>query len=103
MTEKIIYELPEFTPEQIDTAYVGIPGRCMCGCSGDYAYTNANRDKSGKRRGYGIVDDEVSDRKIKTRINKMRKNQGLGIEVLNDHIFTSIINNRQYSLYIFKD
>ena len=102
MEEKVIYELPEITPDQINTAYIGTPYKCMCGCAGNYAYTTANRDKSGEARGYAVSDDEVSDRKIRTRIDKMRKNQGVGIEVIDDYIFTMIINTRQYTLYLFE-
>ena len=101
MEEKVIYTLPEITLDQVNTVYVGTPGKCMCGCSGDYAYTEVGRAKSGEKRGYEVQDDEVSDRKVKARINRMRKNQALGIEVLKDYIFTIIIGNRQYSLYLF--
>lgn len=100
--DAIAYKLPDFTWEQVDSAYIGIPHRCMCGCSGDYAYTSNNRNKSGLARGYDIEDGEINDRKVRTRINKMRQHESDGIEVIEDYIFTEYIGNRQYTLYLFK-
>ena len=100
--DKMIYELPEFKPEQIDCTYIGIPGKCMCGCSGKYSYPKINQEQAGKHRGYPVNDEYVSDRRVQMAINKMRKNASKGIEVIHDYIYTIIIGSRQYSLYIFE-
>lgn len=98
----IIYKLPKFRWEQVNSAYIGTPHRCMCGCSGDYAYTKSGQVKAGQERGYQVKENEVSDRKVRTRINKMRLHETEGIENIEDYIFTEIIGNRQYTLYLFK-
>lgn len=58
--------------EDVLSAYNGKVG-CMCGCNGDYAYNEAKKDEGTKDRGYEVQDDELSDRKVKTRINRLLK------------------------------
>ena len=86
----------------VNTVYVGKPHRCMCGCSGKYTYTKACQEKSGEDRGYKVADCEVNDAKVQRIINKIRKNQNLGIEVIDNYIYTVIIGKTQYSLYLFE-
>lgn len=61
--------------ENVVDAYNGNVG-CMCGCNGDYAYASAHREFAGKDRGYEVDDDEVNDRKVKSRFNRMKKHNG---------------------------
>ena len=63
--DKMIYELPEFKPEQIDCTYIGTPHACMCGCSGKYSHTKLSQVRSGKNRGYQVADEDVSDLRVK--------------------------------------
>ena len=102
MTEKTIYTLPEINMNNVNTVYVGKPNACMCGCAGKYTYTKAGQVKSGEERGYRVIDDEVNDAKVQKIINKIRKNQNLGIEVIEDYIYTVIVGKTQYTLYLFK-
>ena len=72
----------------------------MCGCSGTYRYASAHRKTAGKDRGYKVDDEEISDRRVKTVFNKMVKNAHLGIEVIDNYIFTIEIGSRQYTIYL---
>jgi hypothetical protein len=58
--------------EKVASAYNGRIG-CMCGCIGDYAYASDYREQAGKERGYALSDEDVSDRKLKIRLNKLNK------------------------------
>lgn len=60
------------TLDRVLSAYNGAEG-CMCGCNGTYVYQTAYRDEAGSERGYAVSDDEVSDRKVKSRLNKLLK------------------------------
>jgi hypothetical protein len=80
--DMMVYELPIFDSSIIDRVYVGKPHSCMCGCSGTYHESKDNFSK------------------CKRVINKMSKNAGHGIEVIKDYIYTIIIGNTQYSLYL---
>jgi hypothetical protein len=97
-----IYTLPEIDNGRINTAYIGKPNTCMCGCAGTYYYTKDGQVKSGEERGYKVTDDEVNDKKVQKIIKKIRKNEKLGIEVIENYIYTVIIGNKRYSLYLFK-
>ena len=99
MDEKI-YILPEFPIEKVACVYVGKPDCCMCGCSGTYTRTKVNQQWSSANRGYEVTDDECDDKKVMRVINKVRKNQSLGIEVIGDHIYTIVIGQTQYSIYL---
>ena len=58
--------------EKVASAYNGRTG-CMCGCNGNYAYASNYREEAGKERGFVLSDDDVSDSKLKTRLNKLNK------------------------------
>lgn len=99
-----IKKMPELELKDINCAYIGKPNECMCGCSGEYFYTKANQEKSGKNRGYKVSDEEVDERKIQTVLVKMIKNAEKGIEVLDlgdRYIFTLILGSKQYVIYTF--
>lgn len=60
------------TLDKVASAYSGKVG-CMCGCNGDYSYPSDYVDEASKDRGYAVHADEVSDRRVKTRVNKLNK------------------------------
>lgn len=101
--DKLIQKLPNILIEQIDSAYIGKPDKCMCGCSGTYSYSSMNREKSSKSRGYKINDDEVNDKRVKFILDRMRKFQANGVYVLDDYIYSVYIGTRQYTIYLFKN
>ena len=59
---------------KVSHVYIGKKGKCMCGCSGKYFYSEASRDENSKRRGYAIEDDEVDASKIEKVVNRMNEN-----------------------------
>lgn len=93
-------ELPRFNLNDVSSVYVGKPNKCMCGCSGKYYYTKVNQIWSGKVRGYIVKDDEVSDAKVMRVISKVRANQHVGIENIDNKIFTLILGKTQYTIYL---
>jgi hypothetical protein len=95
----IIITLPNLTIGNVQKIYVGKPNACMCGCSGKYTYNSVNRESASKARGYEVEDEDVNDMKTLRLLAKMKAHESLGIEVLNDHIYTIIIGTRQYTLY----
>ena len=97
--ERTVYEVP-FLLDEARSAYVGKPNLCMCGCSGTYFYAEKYREESSNNRGYFVSDDEVHDAKVKRVYNKMVKNAHLGIEVIKDYIYTLVIGNTQYTIYL---
>jgi len=96
------HEMPELKLEQIISAYVGKPHKCMCGCSGEYYYTKANQKLGSEERGYEVTDDEVNDKKVMRVVNRMTKNASEGIEILSSGsklIITGIVGQTQYTVY----
>jgi len=89
-----------FTLENVSCVYVGKPNCCMCGCSGDYFYTSKNAVESGLGRGYEVTKDEINDAKVNTVLNFFE--QGGRIKNLDDYIFTKIIGETQYTIYLTK-
>jgi hypothetical protein len=81
--DKMLYELPEIDLKDVDTTYRGKPGRCMCGCSGKY-----------------FSPDEGSSLVTKRIIKKVRDHQSQGIDVIKDYIFTIVVGETQYSIYL---
>jgi len=53
--------------------YSGTANRCCCGCSGKHTTASRFRELNGKRRGYPVDDDEVSDRSVKIIVGKINK------------------------------
>jgi hypothetical protein len=58
--------------DKVASAYSGKVG-CICGCNGDYAYPSDWVDQAGKDRGYALRAEEVSDRLVKNRVNRLNK------------------------------
>jgi hypothetical protein len=58
---------------EVRSVYTGRVGKCCCGCAGNHRYASASREASGKRRGYPIQDDEVSDRSVSIVVNKINQ------------------------------
>lgn len=100
MREKAISKIKDFNPKNIISAYLGKAGRCMCGCCGDYAYASNKVVQAGKDRGYDIMEDEISDKKVIGRFKKMLKNIEFCDEVFfeDDH-FGIEYNNRTIVCY----
>lgn len=93
-------KLPDFADDQIECAYRGKPDTCMCGCSGEYYYTEKNREFAGTKRGYPIKDDEINDKQVK-RIADMFRTSG-SVENIDNYIFTLIRNDVQYTIYFIE-
>ena len=100
--DAMIYKMPEVKIEDIHQIYIGTPGKCMCGCSGNYVSPAINAEYAAKDRGYALSPEDISDKKVMTRLKKMIKNEANGVEVIDDYIFTVIIGSRQYTLYLKK-
>ena len=95
---------PLMTLDRVESAYVGTLG-CMCGCNGDYAYRSETQAEAGANRGYEVTDDEVSDRKVKGRFNKLLKQLAEGdydvVHVEDYGVFVER-GNRQVAVYFRK-
>lgn len=87
--------------ENVMSAYSGKPGKCMCGCSGRYYYLKNNQVKAGQNRGYKVSDDEVSDRMVKKIFNAIFGSPC--IEVIENYIYTAIVDGRKYTVYSIKE
>jgi hypothetical protein len=85
--------------EKIVSVYLGKANTCMCGCSGDYAYTKYNQKYGSKNRGYKVTDDECSDRKVKMRLKRFFENPD-DAEVIDNYIFTKYFGDRQITVYL---
>ncbi len=98
--KKLEFTLPfVLTLNDISSIYLGTPNRCMCGCSGHYAYTKFNARKSGQRRGYSIGPEEISDRKVKSRLKRFLNDPQIP-DVQDNYIFTKILGNKQITIYL---
>jgi len=64
--------LARVTEDEVLTAYNGARG-CMCGCLGDYAVSETLRAEAAANRGYDYDDSEVSMRKVRGRLNKVKR------------------------------
>lgn len=83
--------------EDVITVYRGRPNRCMCGCSGKYIYTNANRVIASNHRGYKVNDDDINDAIVKRIIKKF--DTDMPVKDWGNGIYELIIGNTQYTLY----
>ncbi len=99
--DKIIFEMPKISLNQISSAYNGKPG-CMCGCNGKYSYLKMNQEYASKDRGYEVSDDEISQRSVVFVWNKLIKEAKRGIEVIGNYIYLMDIGERRYALYLKK-
>lgn len=89
------------TEDRVLSAYNGATG-CMCGCLGDYAYPTAYRAEAGANRGYEVRDEEVSDRKVRSRLNRLLKMAKAGdYDALRLHDFGLFLerNGRTHAVY----
>ncbi len=90
----------KFNIDDVVAVYKGIPNHCMCGCSGDYAYTPHNREYASKDRGYRVTDYEVNMRKVKARLNKFY-NSFCEMENIDNYIYTKEISSKvQITVYL---
>ena len=80
----------------IISVYSGINGKCCCGCAGKHRYASAYRVLAGKRRGYKVRDEEVSDRSVKIISNKVLNNKN---SEHNSHHSTLVSGNRLLIVY----
>ena len=97
--DRIIFKMPEISLESVVKTYNGKPG-CMCGCNGKYSYLKSSQEFGSKDRGYVVNDDEINERSVNYVLNKLKNEAHLGIEVIDDYIFSLDIGNRRYSLYL---
>jgi hypothetical protein len=96
-----ITESPLFKNDDIYCIYLGKAKSCMCGCSGDYAYSSKHSEWSSKKRGYPLDKEEINDKKLRTRLTRFL-NDPSEPEITENYIFTKIINSSQISIYIKK-
>jgi hypothetical protein len=89
--------------ETVASAYSGARYKCCCGCSGKHTYTKAQQEWAGENRGYEIGDYQVSDRGVKTILNKMNRLIADGFEanLEEDHISVDT-DTRVYIAYFKK-
>lgn len=80
--------------EDVSNAYNGGSG-CMCGCQGDYAYRPETAEEGGKERGYAVGEDEVSERKVKARFNKVRREAESAEKVFWTEEYYGVENNER--------
>ncbi len=97
---KIVYSLPGFALSEISRVYKGKPDACMCGCAGKYFYVGCNTTWSGKNRGYPVDVEDIDDPRVLRILHKMEKFAYKGIEAMGDDIYTLVLGNTQYSLYL---
>ncbi|KKS89345.1 MAG: hypothetical protein UV64_C0007G0048 [Parcubacteria group bacterium GW2011_GWC1_43_11b] len=97
--ETTITQLPDLDLNKL-RVYVGKPHTCMCGCNGRYSTASALSGKGKELRGYDFTEEDISDARVRRVVNKIRKNSPMETEVLNGSIFTAIIGNTQYTIYV---
>jgi hypothetical protein len=94
-----IMDIKKFKMEDVVSVYLGKPNKCMCGCSGNYAYTSLNSAYGEKDRGYSMNDGDVNDRKVNVRLNRYY-NDPQKPNVVENYIFTKIIDGKQITVYL---
>jgi len=89
---------------KVASVYSGQDGSCCCGCSGKHTYASQYRDWSSKDRGYEVKENEVSDRSVKTLVNKMNKLFEDGVEKEDgddpSNLVSVVNGNRLYIAYL---
>lgn len=87
--------------ENVSSVYSGKDGKCCCGCSGKHTYASAHVKWASKHRGYKVEADEVSDRSVKTIVNKINRLIKTGcIDADVDPKYTAVTDNgRLYIAY----
>lgn len=94
--------LKDLTPDDVMSVYSGRNGRCCCGCSGNHRYNSKYRDAAGKRRGYELDDEDVSDYQVR-RVLKIvqrepRPDPDLEHTQPSNH-YSAVIGQRLYVVY----
>ena len=59
--------------KDVMSVYSGKARTCCCGCAGKHTYASTYQEAAGANRGYEVKDNEVSDRSVKTIVNKLNK------------------------------
>lgn len=91
--------------EDVAAAYIGRAGLCMCGCSGTYYYTTANKAYASKDRGFTIQEEKINEDKVKEvflRVAKAVSKDIHDVENIDNYIFTVEVGKMQYTLYLIK-
>ena len=97
MTQSIITKIDV---SKVSSVYSGKVNSCCCGCSGTHKYASAIADQGRRIRGYDIAADEVSDRSIKSIVNKVIKASKDGVEVYFGRNCASVdVGSRTYIVY----
>lgn len=65
-------QIKDLKLEDILSVYVGKPGKCCCGCSGNHYYASQHIERSNKSHGYDCS-DRINDAKVKRVFNKAIK------------------------------
>ena len=89
--------LQKLTVEDVLSVYSGINGKCCCGCSGQHYFRTATQVLGGKRRGYAVPDEDVSDMMVKTVLDKIKASGD--VENLTSCLST-VIGERLYIVYL---
>src|SRR5688572_19380799 len=77
--------------DNVHQVYSGATGKCCCGCAGKHTYSSKFQGFSSSHRGYAVSDDEVSDRSVKTIVNKIQKAAEQGrIEFVTDEFVSAV-------------
>lgn len=89
-----------FDLSKVTKVYSGRKG-CACGCRGKYSYASAFKCD---RPSYYTGDDGVSDRTVKTMVNKVDKLLRDGsdvqrVHVDDDYVAVDLDHDRTYTLY----
>ena len=88
---------------QVSSVYSGRKG-CACGCKGKYSYASAHKDK---RPSYYCDDDGISDRSVKTIVNRVitmiadpqADIDSVMVDTDGDWIAVDMNNDRTYTIY----
>lgn len=84
----------------VKKVYSGKAGRCCCGCAGTYKYATGHVVQGSKERGYPVTDAEVSDRSVKSVVNKINRAIASGIIPDVDANYVAVeIGTRLYIAY----
>ena len=90
-----------FDITKVSSVYSGRKG-CACGCRGKYSYASAHKDT---RPSYMVGDDGISDRAVKTMVNKVEKmladpNSDVeSIMIYDDWFAVDLRHDRTYTVY----
>jgi len=85
--------------ENVSSVYSGRDGFCCCGCAGKHTYREATRSEAGKKRGYDVRDEEISDRSVATIIGKMNRNLAAVDFDRSADLATLVVGKRLYVAY----